>query len=173
MSELYYSQPLAFRAKLHHLFGDVDQAAALLNFTQRFLNVRGSIVFQTPQILDRLSAQGLALSDDASVTLSRPGRPTSRGNYLKRTLLVIAIACVAGCTRNDQNRAQDKAKQAAEELKLDAKRASRELTKDVKELDRKAEPKLHQAGVELKHDAAKASEKLKEASGKLDRDVNK
>ena len=99
------------------------------------------------------------------VTLTGSGRPTFRGKYLKLTLLVITLACVAGCTRNDQNLAKEKAKHAAEELKQDAKRAAREVTKDVKELDRKAEPKLHQAGVELKHDAAKASEKLKEASG--------
>src|ERR1700685_2501675 len=96
------------------------------------------------------------------VTLTGPGRPISRGNYLKFTLLVLTIACLSSCTRNDQNRAEEKAKRAGEELKQDAKRAAREVTKDVKELDRKAEPKLHQAGVELKHDAAKASEKLKE-----------
>jgi len=91
---------------------------------------------------------------------------------MKRLLVVIAIAGLAACTQNDENRAKTKVKEAGRELKQDARRVSEEVKQGVKEADQKAGPKLHKAGEELKQDAAHASQKLKEESQKLDQKLH-
>lgn len=79
-----------------------------------------------------------------------------------RISVVVAIAAVmlAGCSPSDQQRAQEKVRQAGQELKQDAEHL-------------KENPKVHHAGEELKQDAKKAEVKAKQGYDEANREIRK
>jgi hypothetical protein len=90
------------------------------------------------------------------------------GTYMKRALLAsFAAFLLSSCSPSDQQRANEKAREAGHEMQREAAQASDQLKHGVEELDRKAGPKLDQAGREIRDETNRATEKIKRRADQI------
>jgi hypothetical protein len=87
---------------------------------------------------------------------------------MKRAVLAsLAAFLLSSCSPSDQERANEKAREAGREMQREAAHASDQLKHGVEELDRKAGPKLDQAGREIRDESNRAAEKIKERAAHI------